>query len=95
MCYKWFTILDTSLMQRTFCNLNNEMLNLNSQYPGYTWQYLVDTDLSCHMVLGSTFRFLLHTVKSFHSSFHTNNMVVNHSDEISINETVSIKEYLV
>ncbi len=49
----------------------------NSQYPGNTWRHLVDSDLSCHMVLGSTCRFLPHTVKSFHSSFHTNNMAGN------------------
>ncbi len=55
----------------------------------------MDADLSCHMVLGSTCRFLPHTVKSFHSSFHTNSMAGNHSDEISINDSVSIKEDLV
>ncbi len=55
-------------------------LRCNSQYPGYTWRHLVDSDLSCHMmVLGLTGRFLPHTVKSFHSSFHTNNMAENDS----------------
>ncbi len=63
--------------------------------PGYTWRHLVDADLSCHMVLGPTCRFLPYTVKSFHSSFHTNNMGGNYSDEISMNESVSIKEELV
>ncbi len=67
----------------------------NSQYLGYTWRQLVDADLSCHMVLRSTCRFLPHTVKSFHSSFHTINMVGNHSDEIVISESISIKEDLV
>ncbi len=57
-----------------------------SQYTGYTWRHLVDADLTCHMVLRSTCRFLPHTLKSFLSSFHTNNMARNHSDEISINE---------
>ncbi len=66
----------------------------NSHYPIYTWQHVVDADLSCYMVLGSTCTFLPHTVKSFHSFFHTNNMAGNHSDEISINESVSIKEDL-
>ncbi len=47
------------------------------------------------MVLGSTCRFLPQTVKSVHSSFHTNNIAGNHFDEISINESVSIKEDLV
>ncbi len=42
----------------------------NSQYPGYTWRHLVHSVLSCHIVLGSTCRFLPHTVKSFHT-FHT------------------------
>ncbi len=70
------------------------MTDCNSQYPGYIWRHLVDADLSCHMVLGSTWIFLPHTMKSFHSSFHTNNMAGNHSNEISINESVSIKEDL-
>ncbi len=52
---------------------------MNYQYPGYTWRHLVDSDLSCHMVLGLTCRFLPHTVKSFYYSFHTNIMVGNHS----------------
>ncbi len=45
------------------------------------------------MVLGSTCRFLPHTVKSFHCSFHTNNMAGNQSDEISINESVWINRF--
>ncbi len=55
------------------------LIRMNSQYPGYTWWHLVDSDLSCHMVLGSTCRFLQRTVKRFHSSFHTNHIAGNHS----------------
>ncbi len=36
-----------------------------------------------------------HSEEFPYSSFHTNNMTGNHSDEISINESVSIKEDLV
>ncbi len=56
-------------------------MELNSQYPGYKWQHQVGIELACHIVLGSTYRFLPHTVKSLHSSFHTNNMTGNHCDE--------------
>ncbi len=87
----WHLVLDDELPSLLQCWVDIS----NSQYPGYTWRHLMDTDLSSHMVLRLTYRFLPHTVKSFHSSFHTNKMVGNHSDEISINESVSIKEELV
>ncbi len=89
-------IIEDTLMKgySTYYYHPHDDLN-NSHYPGYTWWHLVDADLSCHMVLGSTSRFLPHTVKSFYSYFHTNKMAGNHSDEISINEITSIKKDLV
>ncbi len=98
----WFSVGFMQLERITWespCDMLQKVTAIhcyNSQYPGYTWQHfdLVDADLSCHMVLGSTCRFLPHTVNTFHSSLHTNNMAGNHSDEISINEIVSIKEDL-